>query len=224
MSTASKLQDINLLPSIYVPKNIPLSGHQIIRYAVYLTFFFTFIVAVQIWYLENTKTDEKKALQLLATVEKHLQDFQQNHQQPTLDKNLENSIKAIREKLITKKDLLQKVSGITLADKPGFSNYLVGLAKYKTQDLWLTEFHIKDNGHYIRIYGNTLQPENLPNYLKALKQSPAFSGKIFDEIKLEHNTASNADIQFSLSLGEDAIEQATPDNAANSKSTPRPTG
>ncbi len=199
------LQQINLLPEQYIPKQVPLNTQQIIQYMVFLTFFFTLVIASQVWILERAKKEEKKTSLVLETIEKHLQDFKQNNPKPTLDTKLEQELITMRETLNTKKQMLSRVSGLTLEDKPGFYRYLSGLAKQKIDGLWLTKIHIKDDGNFININGNTLNPESLPSYLKRLNQSRAFAGKIFDTVELNRASTETPEINFTLKLGEEEI-------------------
>ena len=199
------LQQINLLPEQYIPKQVPLSTQQIIQYMVFLTFFFTLVLATQVWMLERAKKEEKKTTLVLETIEKHLQDFKQNNPKPKLDTKLEQELIMMRETLNTKKQMLSRVSGLTLEDKPGFYRYLSGLAMQKIDGLWLTKIHIKDDGNYINIHGNTLNPEGLPSYLKRLNKARAFSGKIFDTVELNRASTSTPEIGFTLQLGQEEV-------------------
>ncbi len=69
-------------------------------------------------------------------------------------------------------------------DSTGLAAYLNAMAEQSMSDLWITKFHLEQNGVIISFEGVTLNSSSVPKYLQMLGKTKVFSGKNFDKLQI----------------------------------------
>lgn len=66
----------------------------------------------------------------------------------------------------------------------GLSVYLNSMAERAIPDLWLTKFHLEQNGTQIALEGVTLNSSSVPKYLEELGKTKIFSNRSFEKLQI----------------------------------------
>lgn len=99
-------------------------------------------------------------------------------------KNLQKELDRVNSKIDSRKQLLAYLeSGELSFDATRYGEVMDDLANYHNPNLWLTDIEI--NIQRIRLAGQTVTPSVIPQWLKALQQSPFFEGKTFSSVKFD---------------------------------------
>ena len=111
------------------------------------------------------------------------------------DPRLEQEVRDLEKRI----QAVQQIRSVARADlfkgAPGYSEYLVALARQSTSGLWLTGLTIAGAGESLVLTGRTNYPELVPGYLQRLSAEHTLAGlqfEIFQLIRPVH-TAANHD-------------------------------
>lgn len=69
-------------------------------------------------------------------------------------------------------------------DSTGLSIYLNSMADQPIADLWLTKFHLEQNGTEISLEGITLNSSSVPKYLEELGKTKIFGNRNFEKLQI----------------------------------------
>ncbi len=111
------------------------------------------------------------------------------------DLNLKSNLVLLEKKLISKKRVLDVLSGQKLGNTTGFSNQFKGLARQTINGLWLTKLHFLEGGSILDFQGKVQNPALVPQYLKALSSEQIFKGTEFHSFIIQKN-ASQTSLDF----------------------------
>jgi len=106
-----------------------------------------------------------------------------------------------------------------------FADVLLALAKHQLDPLWLQQIQIMTRGDRVVLAGTTLHAEAVPRYLQALGSEKAFSGRIFNEFRLQIDGDDNPRYrQFTVDTQAEAdpdkpVEGAKNDSASRIEKT-----
>ena len=106
-------------------------------------------------------------------------------------KNLQNERKA-------KEYLVNTLSGRSIGNSNGFSSYFSGIARKNIKGMWIRRLELDNGGDVIGIYGSTIKPELVPQFLQALSEEESFSGSQFQIFNMQLDEKDKAKINFSL--------------------------
>lgn len=95
------------------------------------------------------------------------------------DPKLELDLAAMKELLGARQEVLVALGQGAAAKTTGYADYLRGLARQSVANLWLTGFSVGPEGARMEIRGRTLDPAQLPEYIRRLNAEPAFRGQRF---------------------------------------------
>jgi hypothetical protein len=70
----------------------------------------------------------------------------------------------------------------------GYADSLQALARQTLPGLWLTNFTIADGGGALTLRGRTLDPAQLPAFIKRLAAEKAFQGRRIAEVSMEDSS------------------------------------
>ncbi len=85
-----------------------------------------------------------------------------------------------------------------------FSSLLTGLARQDLDGVWLERIELADAGASIALVGRTLRAEDVPTFLRRLRNEPVFAGRKFRTFQLERGTDPGAGLQFRVATRDDA--------------------
>ena len=80
--------------------------------------------------------------------------------------------------------MYRALSKIQQRDSVGLSKYLQAMTEPNMTDLWLTKFHLQNNGATITLEGVAIHSSSVPKYLKALGENNVFKNKSFSRLQM----------------------------------------
>ncbi len=104
-----------------------------------------------------------------------------------------DALRAHRDaRLALLRDLGQRAPG----DSPRFSSLLVGLARQDLENVWLERIEFADAGESIALAGRTLRAEDVPSFLRGLREEQVFAGRKFRTLEIERPAAAEPGLRF----------------------------
>lgn len=126
-----------------------------------------------------------------------------------------NVINELKDTLSEKKNKLDKLNQViakinheTKRDSEGFSQHMLGLAKYSSEHLQIQSLDIKNQGRDIQLSGFAILPTHVFQTIRSLNQSDIFKGKTFQAVHLVENKDLT---QFSLKTQSTSTEKSEPE-------------
>jgi MSHA biogenesis protein MshI len=89
-----------------------------------------------------------------------------------------------------------------------FSSLLLGLARQDLENVWLERIEFADAGESISLAGRTLRAEDVPSFLRRLREEEVFAGRRFRTFEIERGTGSEPGLQFRVATR--GATEATP--------------
>ncbi len=83
-----------------------------------------------------------------------------------------------------KNRLLEALTSHGLANREGFSEHLLGLARQRVDGVWLKRIQITAGGRSMALAGKALSPEAVPKFIEELAPEPAYVGREFQTLLL----------------------------------------
>ncbi len=111
---------------------------------------------------------------------------------------VEQQLKDLQSELKAKQYLVDTLSGRSIGNSEGFSSYFAGIARQHLKGMWLQRLELESGGDVIGIYGSTLKPELVPQFLQALSKEDSFIGSKFQIFNMQRDKDNKAAINFSL--------------------------
>ena len=106
-------------------------------------------------------------------------------QQP--DPQVEAALQRVNDTLVRRQRLLARVETLMSDDVPGFSAPLSALARQIPDGVWLTRIRLDAQTGDVGLNGRTQAGDQVPAYLQALGEEPAFQGKNFGDFRLQRS-------------------------------------
>lgn len=111
------------------------------------------------------------------------------------DPRLAAELETARTVLQARESGLAELASGSLGDTTGFSGQFRAFARQSVSGLWLTGFTLSGAGAEILIHGRALRAEQVPAYIRRLKDEPVFRGKSFAALRIEESKADRRDGQ-----------------------------
>ena len=86
-----------------------------------------------------------------------------------------------------------------LANREGFSEHLLGLARQRVDAVWLKRIQIMSGGRSMMLGGSALSPEAVPQFIEELGPEPAYVGREFQTLLMQVPETGPPVIDFVLS-------------------------
>ncbi len=99
-------------------------------------------------------------------------------------KNLEEELNRTEEQLRKSNDLLAQIRTSVGGNAEGFSRYLAALAHHSVPGVWLTGLEISSASNELIIKGRALSPEQVPAYVRSLKEEAPFAGRALSGLRV----------------------------------------
>ncbi len=107
-------------------------------------------------------------------------------------KALEAEVARLEGAVRARQALLDTLTTGQLGNSEGISRYFAALGRQATPGVWLTGFTVGEGGNELRVNGRVLQPESVPEYLRALNRETVMRGRQVTEMKLVAREAGAA--------------------------------
>jgi len=88
--------------------------------------------------------------------------------------------------------LLDKLRSGDLGNSAGFSRYFAAFARHALAGVWLTGFSVGEGGNELQVRGRALEPDLLPDYLRALNLEDVMRGRQVIALRLTAGTQASA--------------------------------
>ena len=112
-----------------------------------------------------------------------------------------SELKRLEGEAEDKSRVLNLLSGQSVGNTEGFSEYLAALGRRHPDGLWLDRIRIGDGGQHLTLRGMTLKAEFVPRFVRALQDEPALAGTGFATFTLAGDDAGRQPMRFILSTG-----------------------
>jgi len=116
--------------------------------------------------------------------------------------------------------VLNVLSGKSLGNSTGFSEYLAALGRRHPDGLWLRGLYIGDGGREVTIRGKATAASLVPQFIGALQHESAFRGVSFQRFEMKDPRDATGPLTFALASGCD--DAATPEIEACPEVAPPP--
>lgn len=200
------MQKVNLYSNEFRPVRVILPLSQILGYAGALVLV---LVLLGIWMgyevdqlqaeledIQNTLDESKETESVL----------EEQLEAQRLDESLIRHNDRLQNQIEAREQLLSLLDSAVIEDFPGFSPYLVGLARQVPTNLWLSRILVAENGAQLELEGFSQEADSVPEYLKVLQSEPVFVGMSFSVFDVYRDKEESNELQFTLQSK--AAEQA----------------
>ncbi len=98
-----------------------------------------------------------------------------------------------------KNQLIEALASHGLANREGFSEHLLGLARQRVEAVWLKRIVISSGGRSLSLAGSALTAEAVPLFIEKLAPEPAYVGREFQALLLSSPEQGPPLIDFAMS-------------------------
>ncbi len=144
------------------------------------------------WQIQSLEAEKKSQETLLAELERRT-----GSRSP--DAELAAEVAALDLTVGGKNRLLEALASHGLANREGFSEHLLGLARQRVEAVWLKRIQITHGGSELVLAGSALTPEAVPQFIEQLAPEPAFVGREFKALLMQVPEDGPPIIDFALS-------------------------
>lgn len=199
-------QQINLFQSVLIDKREPLQLQQV---KLILWLFLGLLAVLSLlgyWQLYNAN-QQATALQqqrsdLAAQVDALALQYPERQKSALLEQELQRTKATIEGQ----KTLLGYFSQRNADDNSSMLQVLEGLARHRSQGVWLRRIQLGGAGRQISLEGSAQRPEQVPQYLQSLGEKKILGGKVFSHLSLKQLEQNSGQVDFSLeSLAEEQL-------------------
>jgi len=111
---------------------------------------------------------------------------------------LAKRLEELKNERKAKQFLVQTLSSRSIGNSEGFSSYFAGIARQSVSGMWIKRLELEQGGDVIGIYGSTLKPELVPQFIQALSSEESFVGSQFKIFNMQRDIDNKSAINFSL--------------------------
>ena len=97
--------------------------------------------------------------------------------QKTRSKALENQVARAEVLLKSRQELIGRLKSGEIANRDGYSKFLVALARQRVEGVWLTRIEISGSRDDFGIQGRAVRADLVSEYIRMLRKEQAFRGK-----------------------------------------------
>lgn len=136
--------------------------------------------------------DQQRAQEQMASTAGSLRSARANPSQ------IQARVSRLTEELVMRTRALDLLQNGTAGHTSGFAAKLEALANQHVDGLWISHIHLGSSASSMGLSGETLDPDLVPRYLRALASEPALKGTRFDDFSIarKKDAALNAAVEF----------------------------
>lgn len=97
-----------------------------------------------------------------------------------------------------KSRVMNLLSGKSVGNTAGFSDYLVAFGRRFPHGLWMDRIRISDGGRQVLLSGKTVDAQLVPRFLTELRQEPVMAGTPFQILSMSKSDKGTGPLQFTL--------------------------
>ena len=194
-------QDINLLATASGRRS-PLPTAMQVGIALLLTVFAS--ACAGFWYEYQHDGLEKTSRALNSSIDDLIFNLEERSYflaERDVDPSVLSELKRLEGEADDKSRVLNLLSGKSVGNTDGFSEYLAALGRRHPDGLWLDRIRIEDGGRHLTLRGLTLNADLVPEFVRALQHEPAVAGTAFATFTLAGEDSARKPMRFVLSTG-----------------------
>ncbi len=192
-------QQVNLFQSEFSNMTFPFFAETLMPALGAVMALLLIIYGYSLW---QTWKPERELVSLESGKKSHealLQELKNRQASRSPDAVLAAEVYALDESVGGKNRLLDALASHGLANREGFSEHLLGLARQRVDAVWLKRIWIYNGGRSLALAGNSLTPEAVPEFIEQLGPEPAFVGREFEALLMQVPEEGPPIIDFALS-------------------------
>jgi len=112
---------------------------------------------------------------------------------------LDGQIRTLRNKISSRKKLLQFVEARGVHQGEALSEYLTALSRQHIKGIWLTDIRVTKGGSDLVLHGSALTPELVPAFISKLLEEDSYEGREFKRLSITRNEKDEWKLDFVLS-------------------------
>lgn len=197
------MQQINLYQPIFRKQEKVFSSRAMVEGAVLVLLGIFLFYGYGLWQtaslnkqLTATQQRQQQATNQAAQLE---QLYPKQQKDPVLAKKVQQLGAEVRMKQQVMGQLADRRAGNTA----GFTEQLVGLARQRPPEMWLTQVDIRKGGASLDLEGSAYEPKQIPQFLQQLAREPAFTGLEFKYFTMDRPKKQPHQIDFTLMTDKD---------------------
>jgi len=128
-----------------------------------------------------------------------LQALLARYPEPRPDPTLAKQADRLQAEIESLRALLNRLEGGELLARGGFSAHFEGLARRRSQGVWLRAVRLEQGGREIALLGNALKRDDIPEWMAGLSREPVFQQRTFSGLTLTEPKQGQGWIEFNLS-------------------------
>lgn len=109
------------------------------------------------------------------------------------------NIRSLRNKIASRKKLLQFVEARGVHQGEGLSEHLTALSRQHIKGIWLTDIKVTKGGSDLVLHGSALKPNLVPMFIAKLHEEDSYEGREFKRLSITRAEKDTRKLDFVLS-------------------------
>lgn len=197
-------QQINLFQSVLIDKQEPLQAKQAKTLFVLFVVVLGLLSLVGYLQLQNSTRQVDILQQQQEALTEQVAALDQQYPERHKSALLEEEVRRSQKNLDGQNKLLRYFSQRDVENNGSILRVMEGLARHRTQGVWLRSIVLSGGGENIALKGSALRPEQVPQYLQSIGENNILGGKVFSKLSVTQLDERSGQVNFSLeSLAEE---------------------
>ncbi|MGA8202950.1 MAG: PilN domain-containing protein [Woeseiaceae bacterium] len=158
-------------------------------------------IGAGVWYDTRNDSLARRTSELNNRIDELISDLQERSQF-LADRNADPALVAELQRREREADdksrVMNLLSGKSVGNTAGFSDYLVAFGRRFPRGLWLDHIEIGDGGRQVLLSGRTLDAQLVPRFLTELRHEPVMAGTPFQILSMSEDEKGTGPLQFTL--------------------------
>ncbi len=192
-------QQVNLLQGEFSNLALPFFAETLVPALGAILAVLMLIYGYSLW---KTWAPERRVTSLEASKKSQanlLEELKRRKENRQPDSALAAEVFALDHAVGGKNRLPEALTSHGLANREGFSEHLLGLARRRVDAVWLKRIQITAGGRSMALAGSALSPEAVPQFIEELAPEPAYVGREFQALLMQVPETGPPVIDFALS-------------------------
>lgn len=191
-------QQINLYQPIFRKQEKVFSARTMLIVFVVTLVFFSAIYTYARWNVYALIDESDKLAMTHEREVKRLDDLGRRYPIKQKNRAVESDLDMLKKERKAKQFLIKTLSDRSIGNDKGFSSFFAAIARQQPAGMWLQRFEIEQGGQVIGIYGSSLRPELIPEFLHGLSEEASFEGSSFKIFRMQRDENNKTTVNFSL--------------------------
>lgn len=191
-------QQINLYQPRFRKQEKIFSASSMLIVLITAILFFGGVYGYAKWNVVALAAENQRLQQQQVKEVKRLESLAKRYPVQRKSRLLAQQLEDLQSERRAKQFLIKTLSGRSIGNSAGFSSYFAGIARQNIRGMWINRLELTGGGDVIGIYGSTLKPELVPQFIQALSAEESFTGSKFQLFSMQRDENKNLVVNFSL--------------------------